>query len=100
MVGATFATVVTNMNSNIEFERGRELTFRINAKDDDGNPLNDKTAETYIKVSDMISIDITGLNTSVNLLEGRATQLETSTNKLETSTYRLEQRATNLEAYT
>ena len=54
----------------------------------------------YIKVSDMISVDITGLNTSVNLLEGRATQLETSTNKLETSTYKLEQRATNLEAYT
>lgn len=41
MVGATFATVVTNMNSNIEFERGRELTFRINAKDDDGNPDKD-----------------------------------------------------------
>ena len=41
MVGATFATVVTNMNSNIEFERGRELTFRINAKEDDGNPDKD-----------------------------------------------------------
>ena len=41
MVGATFATVVTNMNSNIEFEKGRELTFRINAKDDDGNPDKD-----------------------------------------------------------
>ena len=41
MVGATFATVVTNMNSNIEFEKGRELTFRINAKDDDGNPDRD-----------------------------------------------------------
>ena len=25
MVGATFATVVTNINSNIEFEKGREL---------------------------------------------------------------------------
>ena len=41
MVGATFATVVTNMNSNIEFTKGRELTFRINAKDDDGNPDRD-----------------------------------------------------------
>ena len=41
MVGATFATVVTNMNSNIEFKKGRELTFRINAKDDDGNPDKD-----------------------------------------------------------
>ena len=76
------------------------LHIEWDTKDDDGNPLNDKTSETYIKVSDMISIDITGLNTSVNLLEGRATRLETSTNKLETSTYRLEQRATSLEAYT
>ena len=41
MVGATFATVVTNMNSNIEFEKGKELTFRVIAKDTDGNP--DKT---------------------------------------------------------
>ena len=41
MVGATFATVVTNMNSNIEFEKGHELVFRINAKDDDGNPDKD-----------------------------------------------------------
>ena len=41
MVGATFATVVTNINSNIEFEKGQELTFRINAKDDDGNPDKD-----------------------------------------------------------
>ena len=41
MVGATFATVVTNINSNIEFEKGRELTFRVVAKDADGNP--DKT---------------------------------------------------------
>ncbi len=38
MVGATFATVVTNINSNIEFEKGRELTFRVEAKDADGNP--------------------------------------------------------------
>ena len=38
MVGATFATVVTNINSNIEFEKGRELTFRVVAKDNDGNP--------------------------------------------------------------
>ena len=41
MVGATFATVVTNINSNIEFEKGQELTFRITAKDDDGNPDKD-----------------------------------------------------------
>ena len=41
MVGATFATVVTNINSNIEFEKGRELVFRVVNKDADGNP--DKT---------------------------------------------------------
>ena len=41
MVGATFATVVTNINSNIEFEKGRELTFRVEAKDADGNPDKD-----------------------------------------------------------
>ena len=35
MVGATFATVVTNINSNIEFEKGRELVFRVSNKDAD-----------------------------------------------------------------
>ena len=51
MVGATFATVVTNMNSNIEFEKGRELTFRVVAKDDDGNPDKDFefTDDTAVK---------------------------------------------------
>ena len=40
MVGATFATVVTNINSNIEFTSipGRELVFRVVEKDADGNP--------------------------------------------------------------
>ena len=36
MVGATFATVVKNLNSNIEYEKGRELTFRVYNKDADG----------------------------------------------------------------
>ena len=43
MVGATFATVVTNIDSNIEFTSGKELVFRIAEKGDDGNP--DKTLE-------------------------------------------------------
>ena len=38
MVGATFATVVTNIDSNIEFTSGRELVFRVVEKDVDGNP--------------------------------------------------------------
>ena len=29
MVGATFATVVTNIDSNIEYSSGRELVFRV-----------------------------------------------------------------------
>ena len=39
MVGATFATVMTSnkRNSNIEFEKGREMVFRLNEKDDDKN---------------------------------------------------------------
>lgn len=48
----------------------------------------------------MISVDITGLNTSVNLLEGRATDLETRATDLEGRATDLETRATNLEAYT
>ena len=47
MVGATFATVVTNIDSNIEYSPGRELVFRVSAKGDDGNPTDaelDKSA--------------------------------------------------------
>ena len=47
MVGATFATVVTNIDSNIEYSPGRELVFRVSAKGDDGNPADgelDKSA--------------------------------------------------------
>ena len=33
MVGATFATVVTNIDSNIEYEKGKELVFRVVKKD-------------------------------------------------------------------
>ena len=38
MVGATFATVVTNIDSNIEYSKGKELVFRIAQPGDDGNP--------------------------------------------------------------
>ena len=38
MVGATFATVVTNIDSNIEYSPGRELVFRVSQKGEDGNP--------------------------------------------------------------
>ena len=38
MVGATFATVVTNIDSNIEYTKGKELVFRIAQPDDAGNP--------------------------------------------------------------
>lgn len=37
MIGATFATVLTNINSNIEFSSGKELVFRVMQKDEDGN---------------------------------------------------------------
>ena len=76
------------------------LHIEWHTKDDDDDPGNDKYADTYIKVSDMISIDITGLNTSVNLLEGRATALEGRATALEGRATDLETRATNLEAYT
>ena len=37
MVGATFATVVTNIDSNIEYTEGQELVFRVAPKGEDGN---------------------------------------------------------------
>ena len=52
MVGATFATVVTNIDSNIEYSPGRELVFRVSAKGDDGNPTDaelDKSALNDVK---------------------------------------------------
>ena len=56
MVGATFATVVTNINSNIEFEKGRELTFRVMAKDNDGNPDKEYTFDNDEAVKDTAKI--------------------------------------------
>ena len=55
MVGATFATVVTNIDSNIEFSKGRELVFRVANKGEDGNPddtieLQDGAANEVAKI--------------------------------------------------
>ena len=52
MVGATFATVVTNIDSNIEYTSGREYVFRVSEKGEDGNPVDsvlDKTAQDDVK---------------------------------------------------
>ena len=56
MVGATFASVVTKTNSNIEYEAGQEMVFQINNKDADGNPdtttpvTDDKAAAEIAKI--------------------------------------------------
>ena len=52
MVGATFATVVTNIDSNIEYSSGRELVFRVAEKGEDGNPDETITFEEKIKSKD------------------------------------------------
>ena len=73
MVGATFATVVTNINSNIEFEKGRELTFRIEAKDADGNP--DK---------DYVFTDTKAVEDTAKIMEKRLAAANISRYKVET----------------
>ena len=57
MVGATFATVVTNIDSNIEFTPGREFVFRVSRKGEDGNPddsfeMNKDTLSEVNKIAD------------------------------------------------
>ena len=52
MVGATFATVVTNIDSNIEYSSGRELVFRVAHRGEDGNP---KDAELGITDLDKVN---------------------------------------------
>ena len=42
MVGATFAGVVRNIDSNIEFSAGREYVFRVYDKDEDGKAAKDE----------------------------------------------------------
>ena len=73
MVGATFATVVTNINSNIEFEKGRELTFRVEAKDADGNP--DK---------DYVFADTKAVEDTAKIMEKRLAAANISRYKVET----------------
>ena len=73
MVGATFATVVTNINSNIEFEKGRELTFRVEAKDADGNP--DK---------DYVFADTKAVEDTAKIMEKRLATADISRYKVET----------------
>ena len=73
MVGATFATVVTNINSNIEFEKGRELVFRVSNKDNDGNV--DK---------DYVFTDNTAVKETAKIMEKRLAQANVSRYEVET----------------
>ena len=56
MVGATFATVVTNIDSNIEFSAGKELVFRVSQKGDDGKPDESFTFTNTDAVNDIAEI--------------------------------------------
>ena len=76
MVGATFATVVTNINSNIEFERGRELVFRVSNKDADGNV--DK---------DYVFDDDTAVKETAKIMEKRLAKANVSRYQVETQGY-------------
>ena len=85
MVGATFASVVTKTNSNIEYEAGQEMVFQINNKDADGNPdtttpvTDDKAAaeiakimESRLKTSEVTryKVETQGLDTVKNVIKG------------------------------
>ena len=61
MVGATFATVVTNIDSNIEYSPGRELVFRVSRKGEDGNPKDAELGKT----------DLENVNDIANTMEER-----------------------------
>ncbi len=57
MVGATFATVVTNIDSNIEYSPGRELVFRVARRGEDGNPKDDELGNADLeKVNEIADI--------------------------------------------
>ena len=76
MVGATFATVVTNIDSNIEFASGRELVFRVAEKGDDGNP------------DESITFDNTdAVNEIAGIMEERLKTADVSRYKVETQGY-------------
>ena len=72
MVGATFATVVTNINSNIEFTKGREVVFRVSKKDSDGNVDKDYTFDNDEAVRD-----------TAKIMEKRLAQADISRYKIE-----------------
>ena len=76
MVGATFATVVTNIDSNIEFTSGRELVFRVAEKGDDGNPDETMTFDNTDAVNEIAGI-----------MEERLKTAEVSRYKVETQGY-------------
>ena len=76
MVGATFATVVTNIDSNIEFTSGKELVFRVATKLDDGSPNEEYTFDNKEAVNEVAEI-----------MEDRMKAAEVSRYKIETQGY-------------
>ena len=76
MVGATFAAVVTNIDSNIEFASGKELVFRVAEKLDDGSPNETYTFENNEAVNEVAKI-----------MEDRLKTAEISRYKVETQGY-------------
>ena len=76
MVGATFATVVTNIDSNIEFTSGQELVFRVSQKGEDGNADNTTTFDNPDAVNEIAKI-----------MEERLKKAEVSRYQVETQGY-------------
>ena len=76
MVGATFATVVTNIDSNIEFTSGKELVFRVAEKGEDGNPDETITFDNADAVNEIADI-----------MEERMKAADVSRYKIETQGY-------------
>ena len=74
MIGATFATVVTNIDSNIEYEKGKELVFRVVKKDEqDEIPNYDYTFD-----------DKSAVNSVAETMEKRLKTAEVSRYQIET----------------
>ncbi|NLB48707.1 MAG: hypothetical protein GX813_02545 [Erysipelotrichia bacterium] len=76
MIGATFATVATNIGSNIEFTTGKELVFRIMQKDEDGT--TDK---------DFVFINDDAVKQTAKIMEQRLKTAEITRYKVETQGY-------------
>ena len=77
MVGATFATVVTNIDSNIEYEKGQELVFRV-VKKDEADEIPD-----YNYVFD----NNEAVNSVAKTMENRLKTYDVSRYKIETQGY-------------